>query len=91
MFKEQQRINEILVAHFEDDKRQFEKLNQRVRAVEQRINYAAGAVAVIGLLTLEVVIGKNSHLTLVLYIEVSIIKRRVLPFCTCTTRHNHIG
>jgi hypothetical protein len=49
MFKEQQRINDILVAHFEDDKRQFERLNLRVRAVEQRINYAAGAVAVIGL------------------------------------------
>jgi len=49
MFKEQKRVNDMLESHFADDKQQFERLNQRVRAVEQRINYAAGAVAVIGL------------------------------------------
>jgi len=45
MFKEQQRVNKLLEKHFEDDRRNFEKVNTRIRGVEQKVNYAAGAVA----------------------------------------------
>ena len=47
MFKEQKRVNDLLEKHFDDDIKNFGKLNTRIRGVEQKINYAAGGVAVV--------------------------------------------
>jgi len=47
---EQKRVNDLLEKHFEDDKREFGKVNTRIRGVEQRVNYAAGGVAVVVML-----------------------------------------
>jgi len=47
MVAEQKRVNALLEKHFEDDKTQFGGLNKRLRHIEQKINYAAGAVAIL--------------------------------------------
>jgi hypothetical protein len=46
MFKEQQRMNTVLEKHFDDDKVQFGAITGRMRNIEQKVNYAAGAMAV---------------------------------------------
>lgn len=52
-FTEQKRMNTVLEKHFDDDKIQFNGISKRIRAVEQRVNYAAGGVAVVlGVVTL---------------------------------------
>lgn len=47
MVKEQQRMNAVFEKHFDEDKTQFNALGKRLRLVEQKVNYAAGAVAVV--------------------------------------------
>ena len=45
VIEEQNKINTRLQLHFEEDKDSFAELNKRLGRVEQRMNYAAGAIA----------------------------------------------
>jgi len=44
----QENFSTILEEHFKDDKVQFHQIRKRIISVESKMNYAAGAVAVIG-------------------------------------------
>ena len=44
----QENFSAVLEEHFHDDKIQFGQIRKRMTSMESKINYAAGAVAVIG-------------------------------------------
>jgi hypothetical protein len=44
----QESMNDRLEEHFSDDKIQFGHIRKRIASVENKMNYAAGAVAVVG-------------------------------------------
>ncbi len=42
----QERILETFRGHFEDDKENFGKVNDKIRTIEAKMNYATGVIAV---------------------------------------------
>lgn len=44
----QESMNARFAEHFDDDKKQFAAIRNRINGVESKINYGAGALAVLG-------------------------------------------